>query len=138
MHQINLNAHQGSLKSKFSSKIEIILNFKNWNDFKLQNRYYYCAGGYKCNLTDDNGRPNSDICWFDNYLDKSTEFSTDYKLNCVSIQDDILRTTIYQLNFNCDEQLEPQSVCDIECSTKEKFKKSQLWMCFVVMGLGTD
>ena len=132
-HQRMLNAQQGSLHLN----LKCLTNFiENWNISKLQKRYYYCTGGYNCNLTDDNGRPNSAICWLDTNFDESTEISTAYKLNCVSFQDDILSTTIYQLNFNCDEELEPRSVCDIKCSTKEKFKKSQLWMCFVVMGLG--
>ena len=94
-------------------------------------RYFYCAGESDCNLTDENNRPNSKICWF-----SSNDTDIEYEQRCVFIADDILKTTIFQLNFNCDEPLEPKSVCNIECLTKEKFKKSQLWMCFVVMGLG--
>lgn len=109
--------------------------FISLNNSECTPSHFYCAGGGNCNLTDGNGRPNSNICWFESDFEESAETLTEYNLNCVSIKEDILRTTVYQLNFNCDEQLEPQSVCDIQCSTKQNFKRSQLWMCFVVMGL---
>ena len=128
LHQIILIAHQGMFQSYFTT-----LDCKY---LETRKRYYYCARGNSCNLTDHNNRPNSDICWLDFDFKLVKDYSFEYQLNCVSIEKDILKTTIFQLNFNCDEELTPKPMCNIECPTKDKLKKSQLWMCFVVMGLG--